>query len=122
MRFFWKILAPILGLFLAVKFVPGVKVTLIPGKSVYFGFSFTHQWQMIIFLGLILGLFNIFLKPILNLISLPLKILTFGLFSLILNLAFLWILDLIFPELKFANFSSLFLTMLIILALDFLLR
>jgi len=122
MKIFWKILAPILGLFLAVKFVPGVKVTLIPGKSVYLGFHFTHQWQMIIFLGLILGFFNIFLKPILNLISLPLRILTLGLFSLILNLAFLWILDLIFPELKFANFSSLFLTMLIILALDFLLR
>lgn len=122
MKFFWKVLAAILGLFLAERFVPGVVIHLIPGKSVYFGISFSQQWQMIVFLGLILGLMNIFIKPILNLISLPLRILTLGLFSLIINLALVWVLDVIFLELKFLNFSALLLTTLIIWGLEILLK
>jgi len=122
MKFLWRILAPILGLFLAEKFIPGVNITLIPGKSIYFGINFSQQWQMIIFLGFILGLMNLFLKPILNLISLPLRILTLGLFSLILNLVLVWLLDLIFPELKFLKFSSLLLTTAIIWILEVLLK
>ena len=122
MKFLWRILAPILGLFLAEKFIPGVNITLIPGKSIYFGINFSQQWQMIIFLGFILGLMNLFLKPILNLISLPLRILTLGLFSLILNLVLVWLLDFIFPELKFLKFSSLLLTTAIIWILEVLLK
>jgi putative membrane protein len=122
MKFFWRILAAILGLFLAQKFISGVEITLIPGKSNYFGINFAQEWQMIIFLGFILGLLNIFLKPILDLISLPLKILTFGLFSLILNVILVWILEIFFPELKFLTISSLFLTGLIIWILEILLK
>lgn len=114
MKIFWKVLISILGLFLAEKFVPGVLVRIIPGKSIYFGIQFSSSWQMIVFLGLILGLLKSLLKPILNMISFPLKILTLGLSSFLLDLLFLWILDFIFPELKFLKFSSLLLTALIV--------
>jgi putative membrane protein len=111
---FWQIVVSILTIFLAVKFVPGVTLQVIPGKSVYFGIRFTQNWQILIFIGIILGLINSFIKPILNLITLPLKIITLGLFSLILNMAIFFFLDVIFPELKIAGLSPLFFTVLIL--------
>jgi putative membrane protein len=113
-KLFWQIVASILTIFLAVKFVPGVTLQVIPGKSVYFGIRFTQNWQILIFIGIILGLINSFIKPILNLITLPLKIITLGLFSLILNMAIFFFLDVIFPELKIAGLSPLFFTVLIL--------
>jgi len=117
-----KILASVLGLFLAARLIRGVEVMVIPGKSSYFGFDFTKNWQMIIFLGVILGLANAILRPLLNFLSLPLRILTFGLFSLFLNCLFLFSLDIIFPELKIEGFLPLLFTTLLILFLEFLLK
>jgi len=122
MKFIWRILAATLGLFLAKKFLPGVEIAVIYGKTNYFGLNFTEDWQMVIFLGIILGLINIFVKPILNLISFPLRVLTLGFFSLIINIGIIWALDLYFPEFQIQNFVSLLLTTLIILVLDFLLK
>ena len=115
-------MAATLGLFLAKKFLPGVEIAVIYGKTNYFGLNFTEDWQMVIFLGIILGLINIFVKPILNLISFPLRVLTLGFFSLIINIGIIWALDLYFPEFQIQNFVSLLLTTLIILILDFLLK
>ena len=115
---FWQILVSILAIFLAVKFVPGVSLDVIPGKSVYFGIKFTQDWQILIFIGIVLGLINFFIKPILNLITLPLRILTFGLFSLIINMAIIFFLDVIFPELEISGISALFFTALIVWLLN----
>jgi putative membrane protein len=115
---FWQILISILGIFLATKFVPGVTLHVIPGQSIYFGINFTKDWQILIFIGIILGLINFFIKPILNLITLPLRILTLGLFSLILNMLIILILDIIFPEFKILGIVPLFWTTIIILFLN----
>lgn len=111
---FLCIIVGILGIFLATKFVPGVSLTVIPNESIYFGINFTQNWQILILIGTILGLINFFIKPILNLITLPLRVLTFGLFSLILNIGIIWFLDIIFTELEIEGVVSLFLTTLII--------
>jgi putative membrane protein len=121
-KLFWQIIAGILGIFLATKFIPGVSLNVIPGKSIYFGIEFTQDWQILIFIGIVLGLINFFIKPILNLITFPLRILTFGLFSLILNMAIVFFLDIIFPELKIVGFFSLLLTTLIISLLSIILN
>lgn len=113
-KLFWKILTGILALFLAEKFVPGVSISVIPGKSIYFGINFTQDWQILLFIGTILGLINFFIKPILDKITLPLKILTFGLFSLILNMLIIWVLDVLFLELEILGFWPLFWTALIV--------
>ncbi len=122
MKILDKILASVLGLFLAVQFIRGVEVIVVPGKSSYFGFNFTKNWQMIIFLGVVLGLVNAILRPLLNLVSLPLRILTLGLFSFFLNCFFLFSLDIIFPELKIEGFLPLLFTTLLVLFLEFLFR
>jgi putative membrane protein len=121
-KLFWQILVSILAIFLAVKFVPGVTLNVLPGKSVYFGIKFTQDWQILILIGIVLGLINFFIKPILNLITLPLRILTLGLFSLVINMAIIFFLDIIFIELDISGISSLFFTTLIVGILNLLLK
>jgi putative membrane protein len=60
------------------------------------GLAFTIEsfwWALLA--SVILGVLNLFLKPILQVISLPLTLLTFGLFSLIVNGFLLWLVVLI---------------------------
>jgi len=105
-RFIFQILAGILGLWLAIRFLKGIE--------------FAGSWQILILAGFILGLINFFLKPILKLITLPLRILTFGLFTFLINIGIIFVVDLIFPQLKILGILNLFLTSLIIWGLNFL--
>jgi len=109
-----------LGIFLAVKFVPGVSLEVLPESS-FFGIKLTQFWQILILVGGILGLINFFIKPILDKITLPLKILTFGLFSLIINMVIIWILDILFLEFQILGIISLFWTTIIVWLINFLL-
>lgn len=103
MRFIVRILANALAIYLAAYFVVG--------------FDFPHEaqdWKLLLLAGLLLALFNAILKPLLKLISTPLIILTLGLFTLIINIALLWLLSLIIPELVIADFWAYFWGVLII--------
>ena len=92
-----------------------------PGKSIFFGIALTQNWQILILVGTILGLINFFIKPILDKITLPLKILTLGLFSLILNMLIIWFLDILFLEFEISGLIPLFWTTIIIWLISFLL-
>ena len=54
--------------------------------------------------GLLLGLFNLFIKPIIKILSLPINILTLGLFNIVINAGMLWIVDLILSGLEVEGF------------------
>ena len=116
-----KILAQIasagLGLWLATMFVSGVVVTHYADSS-FFGISLTARWQMFLALGIVLGLLNYFIEPILKTITLPLQILTLGLFTLVIDMGLLWFLDLIFDELRVPWMWPLIYTTLIIWVLN----
>ena len=105
--FVFKIISGVAGLWLAAQFVPGV--------------MFTGTWKDLLIVGLVLGVINVFIKPILKLITLPLRIITLGLFSLILNVAIIWMVDIIFPELIITGIMPLIWTTLIIWAIGSLL-
>ncbi len=120
-RLFWYIIAGILSIFLAVRFIPGVSLEIIPRQSVYFGIEFTEKWQILFLIGGILGFINCFIKPILDKITLPLKILTLGLFSLILNMMLVWFLDIVFIELQILGIVPLFFTTIAIWIVNMLL-
>jgi len=113
-----QIIAGILGFWLAVSFLPGISLSVLSDSS-FFGFPLTAGWQIIILLGFILGLINFFLKPILKLITLPLRILTLGAFSLIINMVLIWLIDLFFQEITIPFFWPLLWTTLIIWLLNF---
>lgn len=104
---FLQILAGILGFWLAAKFVSGVE--------------FIGPIQSLLLAGLILGLVNFFIKPIVKLITWPLKILTFGLFSIVINMTMVWIVDILFPELIIAGIIPLFWTTVIVWGLSLIL-
>ena len=106
-QFLWQVIVGILGLYLAILLVPGVAIS--------GGEELTPQGVKSLFLaGAVLGLINFFIKPMVKVITFPLRLLTFGLFGLVINMAMVWIVDIIFPELVIANLSAIFWTSLII--------
>ncbi len=113
---FSQIIAAIAGLWLASLIVSGVVIKTF-SDSAFFGFNLTEQWQVFLILGIILGLLNFFVKPILNAITLPLRIITLGLFSIIVSMAMIWILDLMFVEISIPWFFPLLWTTVIIWAI-----
>ncbi|MFZ5881167.1 MAG: phage holin family protein, partial [Chloroflexota bacterium] len=55
------------------------------------GVTFEGDWLSIIWLALIFGLVNAFLRPLLKLLTCPLIILTLGLFTLLINTFMFWL-------------------------------
>ncbi|MDP3901247.1 MAG: phage holin family protein [bacterium] len=98
----------IAGIWLATQFVPGV--------------AFNGTWQVLVVTGLILGFLNGILKPALKILTLPLTILTLGLFALVLNMLLVWVVDILFAELVIQGLIALFWTTLIIWGLSSSLR
>ena len=119
-KLFWHIVGGILGIFLAVKFVLGVSLKVLPDSS-FFGIILTQFWQILFLVGGILGLINFFIKPVLDKITWPLKILTLGLFSLILNMVIIKFLDILFLEFKILGLIPLFWATVIVWLINFLL-
>lgn len=104
-KLFFHIVSGILGLFIAAKIVPGVQ--------------FYGTFLSLVIIGLVLGLINFFIKPILKSLSFPIKIITLGLSSLIINMAVIWLIDIIFPkELEITGLIALFWTTIIVWALN----
>ena len=120
-RLISQIIAAILGLWLAILFVPSVVIRTYPTSN-FFGFALTAQWEIILILGTILGLLNYFLRPLLKALFLPLEIITLGLFTIVINMGLIWILDIIFDELYIPLFLPLLYTILIIWGLNIILQ
>ncbi|MFC1789698.1 phage holin family protein [Patescibacteria group bacterium] len=120
--FFLQIIAGILGLYLADKFINGVIFT-----GQHYFFIPKNQGEISIFLsslvaiGIFLGILNSIVKPILNKITFPIRIITLNLFSLIIAVAMVWITDIIFPELIINGIVPLFWTTVIVWGLGFIL-
>jgi uncharacterized membrane protein YvlD (DUF360 family) len=115
---FFYILAGFLTLFLAMEFVPGVKIHTFP-SSYFLSIPLNSKEKVILVIGSLIGLFNLIFKPLLKKISLPFEVLTFGVFGFFLNMAILWFFDIIFLELEFLDLKALFLTTLISQVLSF---
>lgn len=63
------------------------------------GFSFSDDPAALILAAIILGAVNLFIKPLLKLVTLPLNLITLGSFSLLLNTALLYFIVQIVPGL-----------------------
>lgn len=98
--FLIKIVSAVLGLWIAVNFVPGV--------------DFTGSLKNLALAGILLGLVNFFIKPVLKLVTLPIRMLTLGLFEIIINIAMVWVIDIFYSELIIAGILPLFWTTLVI--------
>ena len=119
-RLLSQVIAATLGLWLATLYIPKVIIRVYPTSN-FFGFSLTAQWEIILVLGIVLGLLNYFLKPLLKAFTLPLELLTLGLFTVVINMGLIWLLDVMFDELYIPFFLPLLYTTLIIWVLNIIL-
>ena len=70
-KYFIKWIINTIAIMLAIKYVPGI--------------VYTGEWWGILFVGIIFGLINTFIRPFIKLFALPLLILSLGLFTFIIN-------------------------------------
>lgn len=83
--FLFQVLAGMLGVFLAAEFLPGV--------------TFIGPRKFFLLIGLILGILNYFVKPVINFFLFPLRLLTFGLIGLVINIGLVWFTSrILFPD------------------------
>jgi len=112
--FFLQIISGVLGLYLANRYIQGVEFT---GPLFFIPKSLDELsifFSSLVFVGAFLGFLNSFIKPILNKIALPLRIITLNLFSLIIAMGMVLITEIIFPELDIHGIIPLFWTTLIV--------
>ena len=88
--FHWLVLT--IAILVAAYLVPGVHITIVAA----------------VVLAVILALVNVFIKPILNVLTLPFNILTLGIFSLILNALIMLLLAHIVSGFEVSSFWSAF--------------
>jgi len=61
------------------------------------GITFHGNWLTLLVAGIVFGLFNLIVRPIALLLSVPLLILTLGLFYFVLNGILLWLAQFVVP-------------------------
>lgn len=114
-----QIISAILGLWLSQRFVPNVHFTgplfVLPTKTANISLFLTT----LAFAGILLGILNFAVKPILKKITFPLRIITFNLFSLVIAMFLVWLVDIFSPELIIQGIGPLFFTTIIVLAVNF---
>ena len=89
MKFFLKVLVTSLAVVVAAFLLPGVDL---------------HNFLSALVVAFLLGVLNILLKPILVLFTIPITVLTFGLFLLVINAFIVLLTDLIVGGFEVANF------------------
>ncbi|MBI4708639.1 MAG: phage holin family protein [Candidatus Portnoybacteria bacterium] len=104
MSFIIRILANSLAIYLIAYLIKGV--------------DFDGGWKMLLLAGFVLSLINIVIKPIVKFISLPLIILTFGVFSLVINILMLWLLTKIIPDLSISGIMAFIWSTIIVSAVN----
>lgn len=94
----WFVLA--LSLVLLANFLPGFHI---------------QSWGVAFWAGAVIGLINLFIRPLVHLLTLPLTLLTLGLFAFVVNALLLWLAAVLVPGFEISTFldallGSLFLT------------
>jgi putative membrane protein len=99
MGFLLRVVICAIGVWLASVWVPSVHV---------------DSTQTLLLAALLLGIVNAIIRPIFVILTLPITILTLGLFLLVLNAAMVWIVTKILPGFHAPWFMPAFLTSVIV--------
>ena len=84
------------------------------------GISVDPIWVALI-VGACLTLFNMFLRPVINILTLPLNIVTMGIFSLVINGVLFWYLGTIIRGFTVNTFTAAFVGALLVSVLNWIL-
>lgn len=99
MGFVLRVVITAIGLWLASVWVPGVHI---------------DSSSTLLLAGLLLGVVNAIVRPIAFILTLPITIVTLGLFLLVLNAAMVWLVNKIIPGFHAPWFMPAFLTSIIV--------
>jgi putative membrane protein len=80
MKIIWRALINAVAIAVAAFFVPGITY----GTTAY-GFGDADKYISLLATGLVLGIVNAFIRPIIELISMPITCLTLGLFHFVIG-------------------------------------
>ena len=104
MKIIFKWLIAAASIFGAAYFIPGISVI---------GF------YSALVASLILGILNITVRPVLYILTLPVNMVTFGLFSIVINAAIFWFLSTIVKGIEISGFAAALLGSLFVSAVMF---
>ncbi len=93
-----KLLVGVVGIGIAIYILNILR----PGGVTYDG-----SFSTILLVGLVTGLLIYFVRPILSLITFPLRLITLNLFSFVIMMFLIWVVDAIFPPDMFEIFGLL---------------
>jgi putative membrane protein len=65
------------------------------------GVHYDGNFITLLLVGLILGILNFFIKPALEAITFPLRLLTLNLFSIVIMMGLVWLADVVFAPARF---------------------
>lgn len=85
-----RYLGTVAAVYLTVSLVPGI--------------STSGGWTTVLLVALIWSVITMVIRPVLSILTLPITILTFGLFSVVLNALLFWAMTLIVPGFVVAGF------------------
>ncbi|PIQ68888.1 MAG: hypothetical protein COV91_01605 [Candidatus Taylorbacteria bacterium CG11_big_fil_rev_8_21_14_0_20_46_11] len=88
MKILIHLLVSTAAIIVATYLIPGTTITLMSA----------------VILSIVLGVINVFIKPVVKLVALPLTVLTLGLFSLVINALFILLAAAIVPGFSVAGF------------------
>jgi putative membrane protein len=87
-----RYLGTVAAVYLTVSLVPGVGVT--------------GGWTTTLLVALVWSVITMVIRPVLKILTLPITIITFGLFSFVLNALLFWAMTLIVPGFVVAGFLA----------------
>ncbi len=90
MHLILSIVAAAIGVYLTINIVPGI--------------SIAGGWVTILMVSLVWSVVITVIRPVLSILTLPITILTLGLFSFVLNALLFWAMELIVPGFDVAGF------------------
>lgn len=95
MRIIWRALITAIAIVIAAYVVPGISW----GNATY-GFGEADRYISLLLTGLVLGIVNAFVRPIISLIAMPITCLTLGIFHFVISALMLLLVSAI-PNLGF---------------------
>jgi putative membrane protein len=86
------------------------------------GITLEINFLNLVYAGLLLGIINSFIKPIVSILALPLILITFGLFTIIINIGLLFLMTALIPSFEISGFWAGFLGLIIITLVNYILN
>jgi len=101
MKIIWRALLNAVAIFVAAYVVNSIlSPTAITYGHVSYGFGDLDKWISLVLTGLVLGIVNAFIRPIIELVAVPITCLTLGLFHFVISGAMLLLVSVV-PGLGF---------------------